>query len=146
MIDESLLRASGNITALRRLSRDGPHTASELTEPMDLTKQTVRQRMETLADHTLVRRDAELRDTNPVTVYELTDDGETVATTLRALLSDGDVDRALLPQSPDADAESHTQDEFVPQTPDESTTPDDGGTTDDTRDRPPGLSFETNDL
>jgi hypothetical protein len=104
--------------------------------------------METLADHTLVRRDAELRDTNPVTVYELTDDGETVATTLRALLSDGDVDRALLPQSPDADAdadtESATQDEFVPQTPDESTTPD--ATTDDTRDRPPGLSFETNDL
>lgn len=144
MIDESLLRASGNITALRRLSREGAHTASELTEPMDLTKQTVRQRMETLAEHTLVRRDAELRDTKPVTVYELTDDGETVATTLRALLTDGDVDTALLPQSPDADAESATQDEFVPQTPDESTTPD--ATDDDTRDRPPGLSFETNDL
>lgn len=100
MISLELLRQTGNAEALITLTEDDELSVGELAGTMGLHESTVRQRMNDLEDAGLVNANAELVDGQPVRVWETTEQGEQLATSLLSLLNDytaGD-------RSPKADA------------------------------------------
>lgn len=88
MISLELLRQTGNAEALITLTENDELTVGELAGTMGLHESTVRQRMNDLGDAELVNANAELIDGQPVRVWETTEQGEQLATSLLSLLND----------------------------------------------------------
>lgn len=88
MISKQLLTRKGSIEALLALQTDSELTTSELAEQMDVANGTARDRMGDLEDEGLVEKDAALRGEDPVRVYQVTDDGATLATSLQSILDE----------------------------------------------------------
>lgn len=109
MISQSLVTAKGSIEALISLSKDGNQTSASLSDTMDVSEGTARDRLDSLVDAGLVTEEAELRDERPVRVYEPTDDGENLANSLVSILDDYATDGTQV-SATTASAESTSQD------------------------------------
>lgn len=87
-IDHDLLVAKGTINALLALSTGDGSTTAELSEEMEVSKGTARDRLSTLAEEGFVSEAAELREGQPTRVYEITQSGKQVAELLDDLITD----------------------------------------------------------
>lgn len=87
MISKDVLTRKGSIDALLALSGSNDLTAGELSEAMSVADGTARDRMEQLIEEGHVSMDASLRDSSPVRVYTLTEEGQQLANSLGAILN-----------------------------------------------------------
>lgn len=88
MISLELLRKTGNVEALITLTEDSKLTVSQLAGVMELHESTVRQRMNELDSANLVNASAEIIDGQPVRVWEPTEQGQQLATSLASMIDD----------------------------------------------------------
>lgn len=89
MIATDLLRAKGTIEALLAISgADEPQSVGQLSEAMDLSDGTARQRLGDISDAGLITEDAHIVDDRPRRVYTPTEKGEELAEQLQTLLDD----------------------------------------------------------
>lgn len=106
MISRQTLAATGSIGILTALIKEGDQTTDELGDAADVAKSTVRKRLNDLSEEGLVEDDAQLRNEDPTRVYNLTSEGQTLATSLQGILDDEDEPKAETANAKAASTES----------------------------------------
>lgn len=98
MIPEELLVTEGTGMGIIRLAEDGgsDYQLKEVADNMELGEIEGKDRVESLLEYGVLEESAELIDNEPRSVYNLTEDGERLAETLRTVRESMDSDLLFL--------------------------------------------------